>query len=87
MIKTLKNFHDYAIPWRGHPGRDRVDNDFSWVLMAHVELVGRDDHEPDYEISASGFRTVTLKVSRPTQEAATEELHAAMLQLVHGGSQ
>jgi hypothetical protein len=105
MIKELKSFRDYGIPWRGHPGlhqelawfatdddrvlgvvlRDRVDNDFSWVLMAHVDLIGRDDYEPDYETSASGFRTVTLTVSRPTQAVATKELHEAMVQIARGG--
>jgi hypothetical protein len=102
MIRTLENFRNYGVPWRGHPGlhqelawfateddrvlgvviRDRVDNDFGWVLMAHVGLVGRGEGD---EISASGFQTVALKVSRPTQTAATEELHAAMLQLARGG--
>jgi hypothetical protein len=105
MIKALKSFRDYGIPWRGHPGlhqeltwfatdddrvlgvvlRDRVDNDFSWVLMAHVDLIGRDDYEPDYETSASGFRAVALTVSRPTQAVATKELHEAMVQIARGG--
>jgi hypothetical protein len=61
--------------------RDRVDNDFGYVLIAHVDLVGRGDREPDYETSASGYRTITLEVSRPTQAIATEQRHAAMLRL------
>jgi hypothetical protein len=57
---------------------DRIDNDFGWVVLAHVDLVGR-DNEDDYETSPSGYRTVTMMVSRPSQAAATEELHTAML--------
>jgi hypothetical protein len=64
--------------------RDKVDNDFSWVLMAHIDLVGRG--EDGDEISASGYRGVKLRVSRPTQVAATEELPAAMLRLAQGGA-
>jgi hypothetical protein len=65
--------------------RDKIDNDFSWVLLAHTALVGRG--EVGDEISASGFRSVKLRVSRPTRSAATAELHAAMLQLARGGAQ
>jgi hypothetical protein len=63
--------------------RDRVDNDFSWVLLAHASIPVPED---DSEISASGYRAVTLKVSRPTQATATAELHEAMQRLAQGGA-
>ena len=43
--------------------RDRVDNDFGWVVLTK-------DH--------SVFRGVDVQTSRPTVEFATEELHNAM---------
>jgi hypothetical protein len=44
--------------------RDRVDNDYSWVML--LREVGE------------AFKGVDLATSRPDIETATKELHAAM---------
>jgi hypothetical protein len=43
--------------------RDRVDNDFGWVVLVRDQSV---------------FRGVDVQTSRSTVELATKELHSAM---------
>lgn len=64
--------------------RDRLDQDFGWVALTKTVTaeIGRQfDWEklqrPVY-IPAGTYRTHDVAVSRPTAEAATTELHAAM---------
>jgi hypothetical protein len=51
--------------------RDRIDNDFGWVVLMRDRLV---------------FRGVDVQTSRLTAELATEELHRAMRKLAGEGS-
>lgn len=55
--------------------RDRVDNDFSWVVMAHKSIA---TPQFDNEVTASGYSLFNMAASRLTQGVATKELHAAM---------
>lgn len=83
-MKTLPNLNSYPIPFRGHPSlhqeigwhasddgkilgiviRDKVDNDYSWVMLA------MDQH--------GQFYAEDVEASRPSEQAATDELLAAM---------
>jgi hypothetical protein len=47
--------------------RDRIDNDFGWVLLAKESNV---------------FRCIDVQTSRPTAQLATDELHGAMCKRV-----
>jgi hypothetical protein len=55
--------------------RDRVDHDFSWVLIVHTSVALP---KFDNQITDSGYHTVDTKVSMATQEIATKELHRVM---------
>jgi len=57
---------------------DRVDKDYSWVLIAHKSIV-----TPQFgnQVSDSGYSLVNFRVSRQTQATATRELHTAMERL------
>jgi hypothetical protein len=45
--------------------RDRIDHDFSWVVLTHSHM-------------ADGYCAVDCAASLPSQDAAKEALHSAM---------
>lgn len=61
-------FKDDADTVRGAVVRDRIDNDWSWVVLSR---------DP-----AGKFRAIDMEVSFPSREKAREELLAAMKRLV-----
>jgi hypothetical protein len=60
--------------------RDRIDNDYGWVLIAGEQVVGPSD---EWEVMPSGYRAVDLKMSLPTEVEAGEDLTRAIVELLH----